>query len=224
MRVVIAADLVLLRDGIARALQAHGIDVVGEVGDAGALVEAVTNERPDLIIVDVRMPPGFSDEVPERLGSSANASRDSPCSYFRIRSTRTSHSFLRRNGRRGTAIFSRTVSWTSSGSSPSVRTVAAGGTVVDPDVIERGLARRHTPVETPHRSRARRPCRTGAGPQTQRSPEPCTSRSARSTPTCARSSSSWACRRARMPTGVCRPLSGAAAAPKADRPADEQQW
>lgn len=62
MRVVIAEDLVLLRQSIARMLAAHGVDVVAEVGDANALISAVVAERPDVVVTDVRMPPLFTDE------------------------------------------------------------------------------------------------------------------------------------------------------------------
>ncbi|MGH2636380.1 MAG: response regulator [Actinomycetota bacterium] len=62
MRVVIAEDSVLLRDGLTRLLVDERHEVVAAVGDAAGLVEAVGRERPDVCIVDVRMPPTFSDE------------------------------------------------------------------------------------------------------------------------------------------------------------------
>jgi DNA-binding NarL/FixJ family response regulator len=62
MRVVIAEDAVLLRDGLTRLLVDERHEVVAAVGDAAGLVEAVGRERPDVCIVDVRMPPTFSDE------------------------------------------------------------------------------------------------------------------------------------------------------------------
>src|SRR5689334_9108262 len=62
MRAVIAEDMVLLREGISRALARTGIEVVAEVGDARALLAAVVSERPDVVISDVRMPPTFVDE------------------------------------------------------------------------------------------------------------------------------------------------------------------
>lgn len=62
MRVVIAEDLVLLRESIARLLTADGIEVVAEVGEAGALMSAVVAHRPDVVVTDVRMPPEFTDE------------------------------------------------------------------------------------------------------------------------------------------------------------------
>lgn len=62
MRVVIAEDLFLLRDGLTRLLQAHGLTVAAAVGDGDGLLAAVTAEKPDVAIVDVRLPPTFTDE------------------------------------------------------------------------------------------------------------------------------------------------------------------
>ncbi len=62
MRVVIAEDLLLLREGLARLLVENGFEVVDSVGDRDALVHAVLRERPDLAIVDIRLPPSFRDE------------------------------------------------------------------------------------------------------------------------------------------------------------------
>jgi DNA-binding NarL/FixJ family response regulator len=62
MRVVIAEDSVLLREGLANLLGAAGFDVVATVSDAESLLGAVEQFRPELAVVDVRMPPGFSDE------------------------------------------------------------------------------------------------------------------------------------------------------------------
>ena len=59
MRVVIAEDLALLRDGMARLLADNGLEVVAAVSDASALIHAVLRERPDVAIVDIRLPPGF---------------------------------------------------------------------------------------------------------------------------------------------------------------------
>ena len=62
MRVVIAEDLVLLREGIASLLIDSGHEVVAGVGDGEALLAALDEHRPDLAIVDVRMPPTQTDE------------------------------------------------------------------------------------------------------------------------------------------------------------------
>ena len=62
MRVVIAEDSVLLREGLSRLLADEGIEVVAAVGDGDSLVRAVAEHEPDLAIVDVRMPPTHTDE------------------------------------------------------------------------------------------------------------------------------------------------------------------
>ncbi len=62
MRVVIAEDSVLLREGLVRLLEAAEVSVVAAVSDADALLRAVDGHRPDLAVVDVRMPPSFTDE------------------------------------------------------------------------------------------------------------------------------------------------------------------
>ncbi len=73
MRVVIADDEVLLREGLARLLVEAGFDVVGKVGTPDELVDKVARARPDVAIVDIRMPPTHTDEglaAAERLASS----------------------------------------------------------------------------------------------------------------------------------------------------------
>jgi DNA-binding NarL/FixJ family response regulator len=62
VRVVIAEDLALLRDGLTRLLRDNGFEVVAAVRDGDALVRTVTEEQPDIAIVDIRLPPSFRDE------------------------------------------------------------------------------------------------------------------------------------------------------------------
>lgn len=62
MRVLIAEDQLLLRDGLTRMLTAHGLDVVAAVDDGLQLAEALVSVRPDVAVVDVRLPPTFTDE------------------------------------------------------------------------------------------------------------------------------------------------------------------
>src|SRR5262245_1856472 len=62
MRIVIAEDSVLLRDGLTRMLTAGGFEVVAAVPDAGQLLRAVAEHAPDLAVIDVRMPPTHTDE------------------------------------------------------------------------------------------------------------------------------------------------------------------
>jgi DNA-binding NarL/FixJ family response regulator len=62
MRVIVAEDSTLLREGLVRLLVDEGHDVIASVGDADALLAAVEMDRPDIVVTDVRMPPGHSDE------------------------------------------------------------------------------------------------------------------------------------------------------------------
>src|ERR1700740_1932463 len=62
LRVVIAEDLALLRDGLERLLRDNGFEVVAAVQDARALLDAVAREKPDVAVVDIRLPPDFRDE------------------------------------------------------------------------------------------------------------------------------------------------------------------
>jgi DNA-binding NarL/FixJ family response regulator len=62
MRVVIADDAVLLREGLIRLVEENGHTVVAAVGDGPSLVDAIAEHKPDVSIVDVRMPPSHTDE------------------------------------------------------------------------------------------------------------------------------------------------------------------
>ena len=62
MRVVIAEDLALLREGLVALLRENDIEVVAQVQDGAGLLRAIAGHKPDLAIVDVRLPPTFSDE------------------------------------------------------------------------------------------------------------------------------------------------------------------
>jgi DNA-binding NarL/FixJ family response regulator len=62
VRVILADDAVLLREGLARILGESGFEVVGQVGDGPSLVRLVRQEAPDVAVIDIRMPPGFASE------------------------------------------------------------------------------------------------------------------------------------------------------------------
>jgi DNA-binding NarL/FixJ family response regulator len=62
VRVVVGEDLFLLRDGLVRLLEAHGFEVAAAVESAPELLKALVEERPDVAIVDVRLPPTFTDD------------------------------------------------------------------------------------------------------------------------------------------------------------------
>lgn len=62
LRVVLAEDLALLRDGLVRLLQAHGFQIVAAVDNGPELLKALVEQKPDVAVVDVRLPPTFTDE------------------------------------------------------------------------------------------------------------------------------------------------------------------
>ena len=68
MRIVLGEDSLLLREGLARLLEGTGHEVVGQAGDAEDLLRKAGAHKPDLVIVDVRMPPTFSVEEPVEVG------------------------------------------------------------------------------------------------------------------------------------------------------------
>ncbi len=144
MRAVIAEDMVLLRDGLVRALTAHGIDVIAEVGDAGALVEAVAAQHPDIAIADVRMPPSYGDEgaraaglIRERYPGVAvlilSHTVDPQLALMLAAERPAGFGYLLKDRVLDVAAFIR-----------AVQDVAGGGTVIDDAVIAAGLARRRS--------------------------------------------------------------------------------
>lgn len=148
MRVVIAEDSVLLRAGLTKLLTDGGFEVAAAVGDADELLRAVDENRPDLVVVDVRMPPTHTDEgiraalvirrqhpdvavlvlsqyVEERYATDLLSVRTSAVGY--LLKDRVAHvsDFL-----------------------DALRRVAAGGTALDPEVVAQLLVRRRTdPVD-----------------------------------------------------------------------------
>ena len=142
MRVVIAEDSVLLREGLTRLLSDGGFTVVAAVADATELLRAVASEQPDLVVVDVRMPPTHTDEgiqaalvirrqypsvavlvlsqyVEERYATDLLSAQTSGVGY--LLKDRVAHvsDFL-----------------------DALRRVAAGGTALDPEVVAQLLVRR----------------------------------------------------------------------------------
>ena len=142
MRVVIAEDQVLLREGLARLFEDAGHEVVASVGDAERLLPAVAGHRPDLVVVDVRMPPTFSDEG----ARAARRIRDEhPDVAVLVLSQHVEPLYARelltdRNGGVGYLLKDRI---SDVGQFvDAVRRVAGGGTVMDPEVVSQLLARR----------------------------------------------------------------------------------
>ena len=140
---MIADDAVLLREGLVRLLTEQGHEVVAAVGDGPSLVEAVVEHRPDVSIVDVRMPPSHTDEG---LRAAVEARRRVPGTPVLVLSQYVEVSYAddlladRRAARSATC--SRTGSPRSPSSSTRCSRVAAGGTVLDPEVVAQLLVRR----------------------------------------------------------------------------------
>ena len=97
MRVVIAEDLALLRDGLARLLRDNGFDVVAAVDNPDALVHEVLLEKADIAIVDVRLPPTFRDEG---LRAALELRRGAPDTAILVVSQYVEHDVRRRAARR----------------------------------------------------------------------------------------------------------------------------
>ncbi|TKT07252.1 response regulator transcription factor [Streptomyces galbus] len=148
MRVVLAEDGVLLRDGLTALLERFGHRVVAAVGDAAALLEAVRAHDPDVVVTDVRMPPGFTDEG---LHAAVRLRAERPGLPVLVLSQyvqRTYAGELLDSGD-GTAVgyllkdrVGQVEEFVA-----ALDEVAAGGTVVDPEVVRQLLRRRRDPLE-----------------------------------------------------------------------------
>jgi DNA-binding NarL/FixJ family response regulator len=142
MRVVIAEDSVLLRVGLIRLLADGGIETVAAVGDGDALVAAVREHEPDLALVDVRMPPGHSDEG---LRAALTARTLRPGLPVLVLSQYVEeHYAIELIGRSAVAVGYLLKERVADVAEflEAVRRVAAGGTVLDPDVVTQLLSRR----------------------------------------------------------------------------------
>jgi DNA-binding NarL/FixJ family response regulator len=142
MRVVIAEDSVLLREGLARLFTEAGCSVVAQVGDGPGLIAAVAEERPDVAIVDVRMPPGYRDEG---LRAAIEARRGVPTCAVVILSQYVEERYageLLEAGAEGVGYLLKDRVADVAEFLSAVRQVAAGGTVLDPEVVAQLVARR----------------------------------------------------------------------------------
>jgi DNA-binding NarL/FixJ family response regulator len=147
VRVVLAEDGVLLREGLAGLLARFGFDVVAAVDDAEALLAAVAEHRPDLVVTDIRMPPDFSDEG---LRAAVRLRRADPGLAVVALSQYVELSYAADlldsgDGRRvGYLLKDRVVDVADFVA--ALRQVLDGGTVVDPKVIRQLLGRRRDPL------------------------------------------------------------------------------
>jgi DNA-binding NarL/FixJ family response regulator len=142
VRAVIAEDLILLRDGLTRILRAHDIDVVAAVGDPVALGAALEEHKPDIAIVDVRMPPTFTNEG---LVAAIEARARQPGLPVLVLSQYVEQLYARElmlSGASGVGYLLKDRVAEVGAFVDAVRTVAGGGTVLDPDVVT-GMLTRH---------------------------------------------------------------------------------
>ncbi len=142
MRVVLAEDLALLRDGLIRLLEAYDFEVVEAVDNGPSLLRALTTHRPDIAVVDVRLPPTFTDEG---LRAVLAARAEVPGLPVLVLSQYVEQLYARelladRSGGVGYLLKDRV---SNVGQFvDAVRQVAAGGTAMDPEVITALLTRR----------------------------------------------------------------------------------
>jgi DNA-binding NarL/FixJ family response regulator len=142
MRVVIAEDSVLLREGIARLLVDAGCEVVARVGSGPELVAAVQEHRPDVSIVDVRMPPSFRDEGLRAAISARQLVRGSPVLVLSQYVEERYASELLASGAEGVGYLLKDRIADVTDFLAAVRQIATGGTVLDPEVVAQLVARR----------------------------------------------------------------------------------
>ncbi|MCX2967754.1 MULTISPECIES: LuxR C-terminal-related transcriptional regulator [Streptomyces] len=150
MRVVLAEDLFLLRDGLVRMLEAYGFEITAAVDNGPELSRALRELRPDVAVVDVRLPPSFTDEG---LQCALAARRERPGLPVLVLSQHVEQLYaqeLLADGTGGVGYLLKDRVFDADQFADAVRRVAAGGTAMDPQVIQQLLARggRDRPVET----------------------------------------------------------------------------
>jgi DNA-binding NarL/FixJ family response regulator len=142
LRVVIAEDSGLLREGLARLLADADLEVVAKVGDGPDLISAAEKHRPDIAVVDVRMPPGYRDEG---LQAAIEARRRVPDLTVLVLSQYIEERYgteLLEPGLGGVGYLLKDRVADVSDFVAAVRNVASGGTVLDPEVVSQLLSRR----------------------------------------------------------------------------------
>ncbi len=142
MRVVLAEDLALLRDGLIRLLEANDFEVVEAVDNGPSLLRALLTHRPDVAVVDVRLPPTFTDEG---LRAAIEARTQFPGLPVLVLSQYVEQLYARelladRSGGVGYLLKDRVFNVAQF--VDAVRQVAAGGTAMDPEVVAQLLTRR----------------------------------------------------------------------------------
>ena len=141
MRVVLGEDLALLRDGLIRLLRAHGFQVVEAAASGPALRKALAEHQPDIAVVDVRLPPTFTDEG---LRAAIEARRRVPGLPVLVLSQYVEQLYAREllsDGRGAVGYLLKDRVSNVRQFVDAVRQVASGGTVMDPEVVSQLVAR-----------------------------------------------------------------------------------
>jgi DNA-binding NarL/FixJ family response regulator len=142
VRVVVADDAVLFREGLARVLSESGFDVIARVGDARALLDAVREDPPDCAVVDIRMPPTHTTEG---LDAARALAASHPSVGVLVLSSHVEPHFalqLIEDGARGAGYLLKERVADLAELTDAVRRVAAGGLVVDPSVVAELVGRK----------------------------------------------------------------------------------
>ena len=149
LRIVLADDAVLLREALAAALAASGFEVVGQAADVPELLTLVDRERPDVAVVDVRMPPSHTTEGLE-AAQRIRAAHPGTAVLVLSQYVETRYAVeLIRDDPAGVGYLLKDRVARLSDLSDAVQRVAGGGSVIDPEVVARllGRRRRHSPLD-----------------------------------------------------------------------------
>jgi serine/threonine-protein kinase len=152
LRVVIADDSLLIREGVARVLQDAGLEVVARAGDADELLGLIADERPDVAVIDIRMPPTHTDEG---VRAAREIRRRFPGVGVLVLSQYAEPEYvveLLRDGATGVGYLLKDRIADVEDFGAAVRRVAAGGSALDPAVVElivAGAARSEQPAVPP---------------------------------------------------------------------------
>jgi len=141
VRIVIAEDLYLLREGLSSLVKQHGFDIAEAVDSGPSLLRALLDQRPDIAIVDVRLPPTYSDEG---LRAALEARRQVPGLPILVLSQHVEQLYAREllaDQAGGVGYLLKDRVFTDEQFFDALHTVARGGTVMDPEVVAKLLAR-----------------------------------------------------------------------------------
>jgi DNA-binding NarL/FixJ family response regulator len=147
MRIVVADDTVLLREGIVRLLTEAGMDVVGQAGDAEDLLRKVRAHKPDVAVVDIKMPPGDADDG---LQAAKVIRSELPGTGVLVLSQYADEHYAREllaDGADGAGYLLKDRVGDVDAFVDAVRRVARGGSALDPEVVARMVGRKEDPLQ-----------------------------------------------------------------------------